>query len=134
MTAPKLRLLLLEDRLAVCRLGPTEDVPSWAAGVGFSSATRTRDELSVVCPEGAVPAGVRAEKGWRALRVAGSMDFALVGVLASMAVPLAGAGVGIFAISTFDTDYLLVKADDLDRAIGALAASGHVVSGPDRAE
>ncbi len=134
MTGHRLELLILDERLAICRLGPREIVPSWAARGGFFSITRTHDELSVVCPEEAVPADVRAEKDWRCFRVAGSMDFSMVGVLASLTTPLAEAKVGIFAISTFDTDYLLVKEDDLNGAIEALVAYGHVVSRPDRME
>lgn len=125
MTARRLELLLLDDLLAVCKLDPAVDLPSWATSGDFSSITRTHDEISVVCPEEAVPADVRAEKGWRCFRVAGAMDFSVVGVLASMTAPLAEAKIGIFAISTFDTDYLLVKEDDLVRTIEVLRASGH---------
>ena len=131
MAAFSLELLLLDDRLAVCKLQPTADLPTWATSGEFSSITRTHDELSVVCPEEAVPADVRAEKGWRVMRVAGSMDFSVVGVLASMTAPLAEAKIGIFAISTFDTDYLLIKEDDLNGAIEALQAYGHAITRPD---
>ena len=130
MVVTKLQLLLLDGRLAVCKLKPEGDVPSWTFRSSFFSITRTHDELSVVCTEEAVPADVRAEKGWRVMRVAGSMDFSVVGVLASLTAPLAMAKVGIFAISTFDTDYLLVKEQDMGRAIEALRAYGHFVSGP----
>ncbi len=134
MTAHRLELLIMDDHLAVCKLDPAGDIPSWATQGGFFSITRTHDELSVVCPEASVPADVRAEDGWRCFRVAGSMDFSVVGVLASLTAPLAGANIGIFALSTFDTDYLLVKAHDLPEAIEALVACGHAVSGPDRVE
>ena len=116
----RLELVTLDDRLAVCRLDRGDGIPSWATRGGFFSVTRTHDELSVVCPEASVPEGIRAEKGWRVLRVAGAMDFSLVGVLASLTAPLAEAGVALFALSTFDTDYLLVKEHDLARAIEAL--------------
>jgi hypothetical protein len=130
MTVHRLELLNLDDRLAVCRLDQGNGIPSWAAGGGFFSFTHTPDELSVVCPESLVPECVRAERGWRALRVAGAIDLSLVGVLASLTAPLAEAGIGVFVLSTFDTDYLLVKEADLGRAIEALAAYGHVVHGP----
>jgi hypothetical protein len=120
-------LLLLKDRLAVCRLAPGEPFPAWANGGAFASVTRTGDELSVVCPEGAVPEGTRCEAGWRMFRVEGPLDFALTGVLASIAAPLARAGVSIFALSTFDTDYVMVKEEDVERAASALAAAGHRV-------
>ena len=134
MTVPKLQLLLLDDRLSICKLEAGDVVPSWASLGSFFSISRTHDELSVVCPEEAVPADVRAEKGWRVMRVAGSMDFSVVGVLASMTAPLAEAKVGIFSISTFNTDYLLVKEHDLNEAIVAFAAYGHTITRPDRME
>jgi hypothetical protein len=131
MTQHRLEFLVLDDHLAVCRLEPGVALPPWATDGGFFSVTRTPDELSVVCADSAVPASVRAEKGWRALRVVGTIDFSETGVLASLTAPLAEAGVGILAISTFDTDYLLVKDRDLSRAFGALRACGHVVHSPD---
>jgi hypothetical protein len=91
------------------------------------SVTRTPDELSVVCDASAVPDDVRCERGWRCLRVAGAMPFTLVGVLASLTAPIAAAGVGVFALSTFDTDYLLVKESDFARAVEALRTAGHTV-------
>lgn len=127
MTRHRLDLAILDDRLAVCRLGRDEPTPGWASRGSLSSITRTGDELSVVCPESDVPEGVRAERGWRAFRVSGVIDFALVGVVASLATPLAEAGVGLFVLSTFDTDIVLVKDLDLSRAIEALTTHGHVV-------
>jgi hypothetical protein len=121
-----LSLVLLSGPFAVCRLRADTPSPAWATGE-FVSITRTADELSVVCREDAVPAGVRHEAGWRCLRVDGTLDLALVGVLAALAVPLAEAGVSVFAISTFDTDYLLVKKADLAKGIEALQAAGHRV-------
>lgn len=127
-TKPCLDLKLMEGRMAVCRLAPDEDLPVWALGAtGFSSVTRTANEWSVVCPEDVVPPGVQCEKGWRVFQVAGPLDFGLVGILASIAGPLAAAGVSLFALSTYDTDYVMVKAHNLDRAAGALKAAGHRV-------
>ena len=103
----RLELVILDERLAVCRLDRETASPRGPTRGGFFSVTRTHDELSVVCPEASVPEGVRAEKGWRVLRVAGAMDFSVVGVLACLTAPLAEAGVALFALSTFDTDYLL---------------------------
>lgn len=131
-----MKLSLLDEPLAVCRLPAGERVPSWALELhhAFLSLTRTRDELSVVCPEVAVPPDVDVEPGWRALSVAGPLDLALTGVLASLAAPLAEAGVPLLAIGTHDTDHVLVRAADLDRALAALVAAGHDVpadaSGP----
>jgi hypothetical protein len=122
-----LTLVPLDGRYAVCRLDPGDPLPAWAAGGPFVSVTRTDEELSVVCQQEAVPAGVRCERDWRCLRVAGTLDFALVGVLASLTGPLAEAGVSVFAVSTFDTDYLLVKEEKWEAAVAALRAFGHVV-------
>jgi hypothetical protein len=123
----RLALVALPGAFAVCRLAPDAPVPGWAATAPFLSVTRTADELSVVCPEGAVPDGVRCERGWQCLRVAGTLDFALVGVLAALLEPLAAAGISVFALSTFDTDYLLVRQGELGRAVEALRAAGHTV-------
>src|SRR5437879_4019734 len=119
-----LSLLVLDGTFAVCRLGPDAMVPSWASAGDFFSITRTADEMSVVCPESAVPEGVRCEGGWRCFRVAGTMDFYLIGVLASLVSPLAEAGVSVFALSTFDTDYLLVKEADFEQAKAVLRQAG----------
>jgi hypothetical protein len=91
------------------------------------SITRAADELSVVCPQNLVPDGVRCERGWRCLRVAGTLDFSMIGVVASLVAPLAKAGVSVFVVSTFDTDYLLMKECDLERASATLRATGHQV-------
>ena len=124
----QLKFLQLPGHYAILRLAPDAPVPDWATKGDFNSITRTADELSIVCRQDAVPEGVRCERGWRCLRVAGTLDFSLVGVLASLLVPLAKAGVSVFAVSTFDTDYLLVKEADLERTVAALQAAGHGVS------
>ncbi len=121
-------LHLLPGCFAICRLAADAGVPAWATGGGFSSVTRTADELSVVCAEDVVPAGAKCERGWRILQVAGPLEFSLTGVLADIAAPLADAGVSIFAISTFDTDYVLVKDENLARAVDVLRAVGHRVA------
>lgn len=122
-----LTLLVLEGHFAVCRLDRGAAVLPWATAGAVSSVTRTADELSVVCAEEAMPDGVKCERGWRCLRVAGTIEFSAVGVLAALAVPLAEAGVSVFAVSTFDTDYLLLKDRDLPAALEALRRAGHVV-------
>ncbi len=114
--------------MSVCQLHPESEIPEWAVTGGFYSVTRTRDELSVVCAEEEVPEGVRSEGGWRALMLEGPFEFSEVGVLASVAAPLAEAGVGVFAVSTFDTDYVLVKEEKLESAVAALRGRGHEVS------
>lgn len=125
MTDRQLTLVVLTDLYAVCRLEKDVPVPAWTSSGEFFSVTRTADELSIVCPENLVPDGVRCERGWQCLRVAGTIDFSLVGVVAALVTPLAEAGISVFVISTFDTDYLLVKKTDLARATAALRAAGH---------
>lgn len=127
MPPRELRLSLLAGTLAICRLDPGAPHPAWADAPGFRSITRTEEELSVVCDERAVPAGVKAERGWRALKLRGPIPFAETGILAALARPLAEAKIGIFAVSTYDTDYVLVKEGDLDAARAALAAAGHEI-------
>jgi hypothetical protein len=122
-----LRLATLPGPLAVCRLAADEAFPPWLPTRGFLSVTRTAHELSIVCSADAVPAGVRCEGGWRALAVDGPLDFGLTGILASIATPLAETGISIFAISTFDTDYVLVQAERLDDATDTLRRAGHFV-------
>lgn len=123
----QINLRLLEGRYAVCRLEPREDVSAWACGGEFCSITRTAAELSVVCAAGAAPAGAKCERGWRVFEVEGPLHFALTGILAAIAQPLARAGVSIFAVSTYDTDYVMVKEENLEKAVRALGAAGHGV-------
>ena len=120
----KLSLLVLPGTFAVCRLEPDAKVPEWASMNGdvLSSITRTEDELSIVCPDDRIPSDVKAEKGWSVLKVEGPLDLSLTGIIASLTVPLAEAGINIFALATYDTDYLLVKKENLDRAVEVLGA------------
>lgn len=120
-------LILLPDTFAVCRLAADSPIPAWTPTQAFVSITRTADELSIVCAESRVPADVQAERGWRMLRVNGTLDFALIGILAALTVPLADAGISVFAVSTFDTDYLLVKHDKLAQTVQTLISAGHQV-------
>jgi hypothetical protein len=122
-----LRLSVLDERLAVCRLDPRSGIPTWITEASFFSVTQTTDELSVVCPEEHVPSGVRCERGWRALKLEGPFDFGLVGILASVAVPLAESEVCILAIATYETDYVLVEESQLTLATQALRQRGHEV-------
>ena len=121
------RFSVLRGRYAIARISRRASVPEWAdaARGAFHSITRTLDELSVVCAETAVPKSVHAERGWKAIKLLGPFSFDQVGVLASVANPLAASGVSIFAVSTFKTDYILVKDDQLGRAVSALKGAGH---------
>jgi hypothetical protein len=126
MIAWRLTLLLLPDLYAICRLSPDAPIPDWAHLGPFVSHTRNRDELSIVCSQIDVPTHLQAERDWRCLKVEGPFDLDdTVGVLAALAAPLAAAKVSVFAISTFDTDYLLVQDKNLVHATEALEAAGH---------
>ena len=127
MEARKLKFTLLPGEFAFCRLGPAAPIPSWAIDGTFFSVTRTDDELSIFCLEAGVPADVRANRGWRCLKLHGPFDFSTVGVIASFAAPLAEAGLSISVVSTFDTDYLFVRQSSLDHAIQVLRSLGHAV-------
>ena len=123
-----LQLERLSGRFVVCRLEPGASVaPEWLQGE-FSCLTRTSEETSLVCAEAMAPPGARVEGPFRALKVAGPLDFALTGILAAIARVLAEAEISIFAISTFDTDYVLVGADSLEAAESALRDAGHQVA------
>ncbi len=115
----------MPDKYAVCRLDPRAPIPAWILLGPFASITRTEDELSIVSPESNVPEGVQAERAWRRLKIEGPLDFTLAGVLASLAAPLADAGTSIFVVSTYDTDYLLVKQDMVTRALKLLTGAEH---------
>ena len=123
-----LQLKVVPGEYAVCRLDPDAPIPGWALTGPVSSVTRTPDELSIVCPEAQVPAGVRCENGWRGIKIQGPLPFSLTGVLASVADPLSEAGISLFAISTYDTDYVLVKGAKLDDALAALSLAGHMMT------
>jgi hypothetical protein len=125
MREMSLTISILPDHLAVCRLDRDAELPPWALQRAFFSITRAADELSVVCSERAVPDGVICERGWRAFKIEGPLAFDLTGVLLSVATPLADAGISIFAVSTYDTDYILVKAQHMEAAQAALRTYGH---------
>ncbi len=133
MSAERLALEWVPGRYAVCRLAAGAEMPEWAtSGGGFVSITRTDVELSIVAPESAVPGEVTAQRGWRAMRVVGTLDFSTVGVLARLTGACADAGVPVFVVSTYDTDILLVRDGDVEAAVSALGAVADVsrVHGP----
>jgi hypothetical protein len=122
-----LRLSTLPGTLAVARLEADAPVPDWARGA-FLTITRTGDELSIVCDDDAVPEGVQAERGWAAFKLHGPIPFEMIGIAAALLAPLAEARISVFMISTYDTDYVLVKRERLAEAADALRRAGHDVS------
>lgn len=131
MTTPPLHYHWLTTDFAICRFAPDAPVPTWAAAPAppaeLISVTRTHDELSIIAPAAAVPADVQAEQPYHAARIAGPLDFAMVGVLARLTGALADADVPVFALSTYDTDYLLVREADVARASAAFTEAGMTI-------
>jgi len=127
MKSKILTMKLLEEKYGVCRLDKTESIPEWSKNSNFFSITRTEDELSIVCSQDSIPDDIKCEKDWRILKVQGPLDFSLIGILASISRVLAQKGISIFAVSTYDTDYILVKNRDIDNAIKSLVNEGYEV-------
>ena len=127
MAKRSFELFLLPETFAICHLAPDAAVPEWATQGQFFSITRTSDELSVIAEMALVPARLRTAVSWRVIKVHGPFDFSEVGVLASLVEPLAAAGVSVFTISTFDTDYLLVQYSQLHEAVAGLRNASHTV-------
>ena len=123
----KLTLSLLPDEYAVCKLEPEHDIPEWATFNAFWSVTRTQHELSIVCPEGHVPVDIEAERGCRILQVEGPLNFSMTGVLSDLTKPLTELKISVFVLSTYLTDYLLIRSKDLESAIKVLRAQGHKI-------
>ena len=124
----RLELSILADGYAVCRMAKEAVIPAWFNDAAWSSVTRTADELSVICRESVVPPSVPCERGWRVLAVKGPFPFDTIGVLANLSGVLARVGVPLLAVSTYDTDYLLVKEERLPKAVEALIDAGHRVN------
>ena len=127
MSEKMLTMRVLEKKIGVCRLDKRDSIPEWAKDSEFFSITKTLDELSIVCAESSIPNDIKCEKDWRILKIDGVLDFSLIGILASISTILAQKGISIFAISTYDTDYILVKDKDINNAIEALVNESYEV-------
>jgi len=125
--AYKLRLRKILQQLAVCRLAPDAPLPSWATSGDIWSVTRTPTELSVVCSQNSLPQNLPAERNWVALQVVSPISFGMVGILSSLTVPLADAGVSIFVLSTYETDFVLVRDESFEIASRVLTQAGHKI-------
>ena len=122
MAVPKLRLSVLPWELAICRLEKGVQIPAWATErSSFVSITITNEELSIVCDGSSIPPDVPASRGWRAFKVEGPLDLSMTGVVSSLAGPLAASGISVFSVSTYDTDYLLIKSEVFDVAVRILS-------------
>lgn len=127
MADPRFRLSVLRETFAICRLEKDAPIPEWALAGSFVSITRTADELSIVAPETDIPDKTKCVRGWSCLKLEGTFDFSSIGILASLTGPLAHEGISVLALSTFETDYLLVKAEDLKQATRVLLEAGYQV-------
>lgn len=116
----KLNFGVLNGSFTIHRLSPEAEIPEHIFQCAFYSISRTDQELSIVCPSSVAVHSETSEAGWSCIKIHGPLDFSLTGILADISGSLARAGIGIFAISTFDTDYILVKADDLEKAKNTL--------------
>ena len=123
----QLTIVVLPELYAICRLDADAPVPGWASSADFFSITRTANELSIVCKDSALPEGAHAERERRLMQIEGTLSFTLTGVLAAVTAPLALAEISIFAVSTYDTDYLLVSEEDLQETVQVLEAAGHTI-------
>ncbi|MFC4764310.1 ACT domain-containing protein [Dyella koreensis] len=123
----RIRLQILGGTYAISRLSASSAIPAWADGLGFVSISRGADELSVVCLQERVPAGITTEGGWTAIRFVGPFAFDETGILLSVAQPLSEGGIGIFVVSTYDEDHVLLKAADMTRAAELLMQAGHIL-------
>ena len=121
----------LSERIAVVRMGSRDEVPAWASTAPLSAVVRTPEELTIVCSQTAVPGALESDLDWLAFKLEGPLPFSMTGVLASLLGPLASGSIPVFVVSTFDTDYILVKADQAQRAGEILKAEGHKVTGPE---
>jgi uncharacterized protein len=121
----RLNLATMKETMAICRMEPHEGIPAWVVESPFYAVTRTEDELSLVCPEKRVPQEIKSDRGWCCLKIQGPMALSETGVLASLTGPLAETGISVFVVSTFDTDYLLIKKKHLVRATRVLVQAGH---------
>lgn len=127
MSQRKLTLSILQDIFAICKLDKDTRVPDWALTGSFLSITRTLEELSIVCPQDKIPEGTPCDRGWRCLKVEGPFDLSVGGIVASFSEPLARASISILVTSTFDTDYVMVKEEDIEKAVSVLSRGGHSI-------
>lgn len=116
METKKLALSILPEKLAICRLDEKSPIPDWVLKDSFFSITRTLNELSIVCFQENIPGGVLFEGEWRAFKLESVGDIYSVGIIASLAKPLADSGISLFNISTYETNYLLVEEKNLPKA------------------
>ena len=122
----QLTMTILEQEFSLHRLNVNSNVPPEVLAADFYAITKTEDELSIVCPSAIVLTGKKMDAGWRCIKVCGILDLTLTGILAGLTAVLADAKISVFAFSTYDSDYLLVKQENVEQAREALERSGHI--------
>ena len=128
MKQRQLQLSLLKDKYGICTLPNTATIPDWALKQSLASITRTEKELSIVCRREILPSQYQSDLNWRCFKIDGSFDLNQIGVISSIASPLADAGISIYVISTYDTDYFLIQEQNLEQTISTLADIGHNIT------
>ena len=124
----KLDLVILKKKFAICQLSPNDSIPDPSKLGDFWSITKTDEEISIIIPENLIQANWnKSEKGWRAIKIIGPLYFSLTGIIANLSTVLAKAGISIFAFSTYNTDYILVKEKNLEQSKEVLEKSGHKI-------
>lgn len=122
-----MKIIVLPEVFAICRLTQEQPIPEWALSNSFYSITKSSDELSIICLQSSVPDEVVKNGNWRCLKIAGPLDFSAVGILNSIAQPLAKNGISILAVSTYETDYIFVRQEQLPETLKILIKEGHEV-------
>ena len=123
-----LKLSLLEEKYGICSLPKDAPIPHWVSKESLVSITRTDKELTIVCKQDIIPSKLQSDLNWRCFKIDGSFDLSQIGVISSISSPLADAGISIYVISTYDTDYFLVKDDNLEKTISVLSNFGHSIT------
>ena len=124
----QLKISLLKDKYGICTLPNDAPIPDWVSNESLASITRTDKELTIVCRQDIIPSELKSDLNWRCFKIDGSFDLNQIGVISSISSPLADAGISIYVISTYDTDYFLVKEDNLEQTISTLSNSGHSIA------
>ncbi|MCP4607168.1 MAG: ACT domain-containing protein [Planctomycetes bacterium] len=124
----QLKLSLLKDKYGICTLSNTDQIPEWALKASLVSITRTKKELTIVCPQDVIPSQCKCDLNWRCFRVDGSFDLNQIGVISSISEPLAEAEISIYVISTYVTDYFLVQSEKIEQTISILSGCGHSIT------
>jgi len=130
MRERQLQLSLLDEVYGICVFQNNAPIPEWAVTASLCSITRTKKELTIVCPQNIIPVDIEHNRNWRCFRIDGSFEFNQIGVISSLAAPLAQAGISIFVVSSYDTDYILVKEEKVEQVIAVLSDNGHLIARP----